>query len=172
MSENSQSAGSGYEAALSSQEPSRQEDWEIRLGFVIHDAARMRRIIIDEKFKPLGVTRSQAWVVAYLSRRDGMTQSDLADDMGLGKVTLGGLIDRLEDVKMVERRADAVDRRVKRIFLTKLGRKIIKDMRKLTAEVNEDILQGVSPEEVKSCVQTLKKLNTNLSKLKSKVEAN
>ena len=55
MSENSQSAGSGYEAALSSQEPSRQEDWEIRLGFVIHDAARMRRIIIDEKFKPLGV---------------------------------------------------------------------------------------------------------------------
>lgn len=168
MSESTQN--SGYEAALSSKEPSQQEDWEIRLGFMIHDAARMRRIIIDEKFKPLGVTRSQAWVVAYLSRRDGMTQSDLADDMGLGKVTLGGLIDRLEDVQMVERRADAVDRRVKRIFLTKLGRKIIKDMRKLTADVNEDILSGLTPEEVRSCVQTLKKLNINLAKLKSKVE--
>ena len=79
-------ASMGYDVALSNADPQEQQDWEIRLGFMIHDAARLRRIIIDEKFKPLGVTRSQAWAMAYLSRKDGLTQSDLADEWALVKL--------------------------------------------------------------------------------------
>ena len=107
--------------------------------------------------------------MAYLSRRDGVPQSDLADEMGLGKVTLGGLIDRLQDVGMVERRADANDRRIKRIHLTPEGRRVIKEMRVLTVQANEDMLQGISVEEVRSCVEMLRKLNKNLDKMKGKI---
>ena len=64
-------------AALGSTRHS-DEDWAIRLGFYIHDASRLRRIVYDTALKPLGVTRSQAWVIAYLSRQDGMPQSELA----------------------------------------------------------------------------------------------
>ena len=53
-------------------------DWELRLGFLIHDVSRLRRSAFDRVLKPLNVTRAQWWMLAYLSREDGMTQSQLA----------------------------------------------------------------------------------------------
>ncbi len=141
------------------------EDWAIRLGFYIHDASRLRRIVYDAALKPLGVTRSQAWVIAYLSRKDGMAQSDLANQLDLGKVALGGLVDRLEAVKLVERRADGTDRRVKRIFLTPEGRKVVARMRKIASATNEDILRGINASQVRAAAQTLRAIKANLLKM-------
>src|SRR5580692_3618439 len=95
-------------------------NWELRLGFLVHDVSRLRRRVVDRVLKPLDVTRSQWWVLAFLSRSDGMPQVALADELDLGKVALGQLIDRLEKAGFVSRRADEEDRRVKRAFL--LGR--------------------------------------------------
>jgi MarR family transcriptional regulator for hemolysin len=71
-------------------EDASDEDWAIRLGFYIHDTSRLRRVIYDAALKPAGVTRSQAWVLAYLSRADGMAQSELAAPLDLGKVGAPG----------------------------------------------------------------------------------
>jgi len=69
-----------------------------RVGFLIHDVSRLRRTVVDKALRPLGVTRSQWWVLANLSRHNGggMMQTELSKVMDVGKVTLGGLIDRLE----------------------------------------------------------------------------
>src|ERR1700759_2701644 len=100
-------------------------NWELRLGFLVHDVSRLRRRVVDRALKPLGVTRSQWWVLAFLSRSDGMSQVALADELDLGKVALGQLVDRLEKTGFVTRRADGDDRRVKRIFLTKRSHALI-----------------------------------------------
>lgn len=142
------------------------QDWIIQIGFLIHDTARLRRVVLDEKFKPLGITRSQAWLLAYLSRSEGLPQSSLADQMGLGKVALGGLIDRLEGNGLIERRSDPRDRRINNIFLTEKGRDVTAQMRKLTLEANEDILKGVNIEQVKGGVKLLTQLKQNLQQLR------
>ncbi|MGE3850085.1 MAG: MarR family winged helix-turn-helix transcriptional regulator, partial [Gammaproteobacteria bacterium] len=142
-----------------------EEDWGIRLGFSIHDTSRLRRIIYNQALKPAGVTRSQAWVLAYLSRQDGMAQSELAAELDLGKVALGGLVDRLEVAGMVERRGDARDRRMKRIFLTAAGRKVINRMREISAVTNTRILEGVDPAEVRATVRTLQRIKANLLRM-------
>ena len=154
-----------YLAAVLSSDDGTDEDWAIRLGFYIHDASRLRRIVYDTALKPLGVTRSQAWVIAYLSRKDGMPQSDLAGQLDLGKVALGGLVDRLEAAGLVERRPDAEDRRVKRIFLSAEGRKVVSRMRKIAAATNEVILRGIPVAEVKAAAQTLRAVKANLLKM-------
>src|SRR3546814_1927172 len=64
----------------------------LRFGFLIHDVSRLRRVVVDRALKPLGITRSQWWVLAFLSRRDGMTQTALASDLDLTKVAIGGLL--------------------------------------------------------------------------------
>src|SRR5882672_5983448 len=115
-------------------------DWELRLGFLIHDVSRLRRSAFDRVLKPLSVTRSQWWVLAYLSREDGMTQSELAEKLDLGKVAIGGLIDRLEKSGLVRRDPDATDRRVNRIFLQPKSKQLIARMRKLNHKLNEQIL--------------------------------
>ena len=56
-------------------------------------------------------------------------QTELAALLDVGKVTLGGLVDRLESSKLVERRPDPADRRAKRIHLTAAAQRLLADMR-------------------------------------------
>ena len=99
-------------------------DWYLRLGYLIHDVSRLRRMMFDRELAPLGITRSQWWVLAFISRKDGLPQTQLANELDVGKVALGALIDRLETSGFVVRQADPVDRRVKRVYLTRAGARI------------------------------------------------
>jgi len=137
-------------------------DWELRLGFLIHDVSRLRRSAFDRGLKPLNVTRSQWWVLAYLSREDGMTQSQLAEELDLGKVAVGGLIDRLEKTGLVRRDADATDRRVNRVFLEPKSKQLIAKMRKVSHSMNETILKGLSDKELEATSVTLDTMKRNL----------
>jgi DNA-binding MarR family transcriptional regulator len=137
-------------------------DWELRLGFLIHDVSRLRRSAFDRCLKPLNVTRSQWWVLAYLSREDGMTQSQLAVELDLGKVAVGGLIDRLEKSGLVRRDADASDRRVNRVFLEPKSKQLIARMRKVSHRMNTQILAGLADERLESTAVTLDAMKGNL----------
>jgi len=137
-------------------------DWELRLGFLIHDVSRLRRSAFDRCLKPLNVTRSQWWVLAYLSREDGMTQTLLAEELDLGKVAIGGLIDRLEKAGLVRREADANDRRVNRIFLEPKSKQLIARMRKVSHRMNEQILSGLPDEKLEHTAKTLNAIKHNL----------
>jgi MarR family transcriptional regulator for hemolysin len=135
-----------------------------RGGFLIHDVSRLRRTIYDQRLKPYGITRSQWWVMANLSRRncDGMTQIDLARLLEVGKVTLGGLIDRLEQGDFVVRMADKVDRRTKRIFRSSKGVELCKRMEIFAHKVNDEIFEGISVEEQQKLIEVLSKMKRNL----------
>jgi hypothetical protein len=76
-----------------------QDEAPFRVGFLVHDVSRLRRTLFDQALKPHGITRSQWWVLANLSRRGseaGVVPSDLAKRLDVGKVTLARLLDRLE----------------------------------------------------------------------------
>jgi len=143
-------------------EPTTSTDWELRLGFLIHDASRLRRSAFDRCLKPLNVTRSQWWVLAYLSRQDGMTQSQLAEELDLGKVAIGGLIDRLQKSGLVRRDADASDRRVNRIFLEPKSKQLINRMRKVSHQLNQQILAGLPETQLETTAKTLDTMKRNL----------
>ena len=137
-------------------------DWELRLGFLIHDVSRLLRSASDRCLKPLNVTRSQWWVLAYLSRQDGMTQSQLADELDLGKAAVGNLIDRLEKGGLLRRVADVHDRRINRIFLEPKSKQLIARMRKVGHQLNEEILDGVPTASLESAATTLDAMKGNL----------
>jgi DNA-binding MarR family transcriptional regulator len=146
--------------------PTDEHNWDQRLGFLMHDVSRLRRIAFDEVMKPMGVTRSQWWVLAYLSRHDGMTQSDLADVLELGKAALGGLIDRLEASEFIERRSDATDRRVKRIQLTRKGMQTVNAMRELSHDMSERILKDLDLDERHELFRMMSLVKQNLVAIK------
>ncbi|CDM25292.1 transcriptional regulator, MarR family [Castellaniella defragrans 65Phen] len=137
----------------------------IRLGYLIHDVSRMRRTAFDHLMKPLGVTRAQWWVLAHLSRQDGMAQTQLAAILDVGKASLGSLLDRLEATGFIERRPDAVDRRVKRVFLSRSSRQLLEELSEVEARFNEQILSGLSAEDRKSLIRMLTLIKNALSDL-------
>jgi DNA-binding MarR family transcriptional regulator len=112
--------------------------------------------------KPLGVTRSQWWVLAFLSRADGMSQVALAEELDLGKVALGGLIDRLEKTGLVSRRPDEDDRRVKRVFLTKKSHALINEIRISVSGTEKVILHQIDDADLRATVRALRKMKENL----------
>ncbi|MCP5265651.1 MAG: MarR family transcriptional regulator [Burkholderiaceae bacterium] len=137
-------------------------DWELHLGYLIHDVSRLRRSAFDRCIKPLNVTRSQWWVLAYLSREDGMTQTRLAEELDVGKVAMGGLIDRLERAGFVRREPDPSDRRVKRIFLQPRSKRLVQKMRKINHEFNQQILADLSDNALETTARSLHVMKDNL----------
>jgi DNA-binding MarR family transcriptional regulator len=118
--------------------------------------------MFDRIVRNLGTSRSQWWVLAFLSRDDGSPQTNLANELDVGKVALGGLVDRLEAAGMVERRPDPIDRRVKRVFLTRDGRKLVARHKELDKTVNEIISRGISVADLDVTMRTLEIMKTNL----------
>ena len=134
----------------------------LRFGFLIHDVSRLRRVVVDRALKPLGITRSQWWVLAFLSRRDGMTQTALAADLDLTKVAIGGLLDRMEAAGFVERRADQSDGRARRVYLTRAGSKTVNAIRESVEAVELEILSRIPEEALEQAAETLRALKETL----------
>jgi DNA-binding MarR family transcriptional regulator len=134
----------------------------LRFGSLIHDVSRLRRVAVDRALKPLGITRAQWWVLAFLSRRDGMTQTALAADLDLTKVAIGGLLDRMEAAGFIVRRADKNDGRARRVCLTRAGAKLVNAIRESVETVEMEILGRVSDEALAQAADTLRTLKETL----------
>jgi len=135
----------------------------IKLSFLIHDVSRMRRTAFDQLMKPLGVTRAQWWVLAHLSRHDGMMQTQLAETLDVGKASLGTIIERLAASGLVERRDDPVDKRAKRVYMAKAGQQLLKLMTQEELRFNEQILKGVPSTARAAMISQLTKIKNALS---------
>lgn len=133
-------------------------------GFLIHDASRLRRTVFDQRLKSMGITRSQWWVLSNLSRHDGdgFAQIELARLLDVGKVTLGGLVERLEDNGLVVRVADKEDRRSKRVQMSRKGKALLNKIEVIAIEVNHEIMEGITAEEQQQLIEVLTKMKRNL----------
>jgi DNA-binding MarR family transcriptional regulator len=137
----------------------------VRFGFLIHDVSRLRRIVIDRALKPMGITRSQWWVLAFLGRHDGMTQTALAAELDLTKVAVGGLLDRMETGGFVERRPDQRDGRIKRVYLTSAGTRLLSTIRVAIQQVEQDILIDVDEDALQVTTDTMLQIKKTLRAL-------
>lgn len=139
----------------------------IRLSFLMHDVSRMRRNTYDQYMKPLGITRAQWWVLAHLSRHDGMMQTQLADVLEVGKASLGVVIEGLETAGWITRRPDPTDKRAKRVYLTKPAQGLIKRMTVLEVEFNDKVFSELPLAERAALYGSLSKVKHALARVTS-----
>jgi DNA-binding MarR family transcriptional regulator len=137
-------------------------DPDYHLGFLLHDVARLRSTAFDHLMKPLGITRAQWVVLGVLYREDGVTQADLAKRMDLGRVSLGGIIDRLEAAGWVRRSQDLQDRRANRVWLTEKVVDVRRQMQRRVDTLNEISLAGLDESRIDELVDTLNTIKRNL----------
>jgi DNA-binding MarR family transcriptional regulator len=69
------------------------------------------------------ISKSQQAIITklWISGNSGLIQAEIARLRCRGKASTGCLIDRLEIMGYVERRADLSNRRIKRVYLTEEG---------------------------------------------------
>lgn len=77
-----------------------------------------------------GLTPSQGSVLATLDRGGPMMMSQLAEQEGISKPSATGIVGRLVDKGMVERRDDPTDRRSAIIVITAAGSRLLEQRRR------------------------------------------
>jgi len=139
------------------------ENLDRSFGFLLHDIARLLRKRYEQRARPFGLTRAQWQILAHLQRHEGINQSGLAEIIEIEPVTVGRLVDRMEEAGWVERRADPGDRRAHRLFLTERARPMLERCRTLAEELRGEAFSGLNDGERETLTALLVHIRSNLS---------
>lgn len=142
------------------------------LGFLISDVSRLLRKRFDERARLIGVTRQQWRTLSVLKRHEGSNQGMLAELLEVEPITLGRMIDRLEEAGWVERRRDPGDRRVWRIHLTDAAQPILLQLKSIADALFIDAAEGIAPDDQAKLHALLEQLRSNLNPDQSHEAAN
>jgi DNA-binding MarR family transcriptional regulator len=142
------------------------------LGFLISDVSRLLRKRFDERARLIGVTRQQWRTLSVLKRHEGSNQGMLAELLEVEPITLGRMIDRLEEAGWVERRRDPGDRRVWRIHLTDAAQPILLQLKGIADSLFVDAADGISVADQAKLHALLEQLRANLNPDQSNEAAN
>lgn len=92
-----------------------------RIGFLLKHAHERWLALHRSALQPYGINGRQLAVLLVLDSGGGASQQDAANELGVDRTTMVGLIDELENLGLVERKADAIDRRRNAVVLTTRG---------------------------------------------------
>ena len=123
---------------------------------------RLLRVYADKEAARFGITRAQWAVLAKVERNEGMKQTELAEQMEMQPITLTRLIDKLCDNDWIERRGDATDRRVNRLYLLKAGRALLGKLSGLRSELTATALDGIHPADAHRLLTQLELVKENV----------
>jgi len=123
---------------------------------------RKLRALFDARVKARGLTLSRARALFALSKRDGLNQRELADELGIETPTIVRLLDGMEKQGFIERRVEVSDRRAKQIHMTDRGRDIAGEIDKLACEIREQVLGGVDHKDKAIALQVVSLMAGNL----------
>jgi DNA-binding MarR family transcriptional regulator len=82
-----------------------------------------------------------------LWEQDGLTQSQIAEQMGVEHATVTQVLERLERIGLIQRCRDEKDGRISRVYLTDKGRALQEPVQRLWSEWETQALVGFTLEE-------------------------
>jgi MarR family transcriptional regulator for hemolysin len=132
------------------------------LGFLLSDAARALRTLVDQRAREVGMTRAQWSVLVRVQRSEGLKQSDLAAQIDIAPITLARMIDRLGASGLVERRADPNDRRANRLYLTQAALPVLEKLATIGEAVMAEALDGLDDAALHALSVGLLHIKTNV----------
>jgi DNA-binding MarR family transcriptional regulator len=123
---------------------------------------RLAQIAIFRDFKQrLGkyaITPGLFGVLVLIEANAGMKQTDLANAIHLDRSSVVNVIDNLEAVRLVERRAANGDRRSKALFLTAKGKRLLQRLKPRVAEHERHLTRHLSGRDQKTLVALLQEI--------------
>ena len=126
-------------------------------------SSRGLRRAYDIRLAGLGVRISEAYLLAHVHDQGPMTQTQLAEGLGLGRAATGALVDALERKGLVERSPDAGDRRVWLVVSTASAAPVVDEIHVVGAALRDQAWNGISRAERRALSDTLQRLQDNLA---------
>ena len=90
-----------------------------------------------------GLTIGQPKVLDYLGLHDGSVQKDIALGCQIDPATLTGLLNRMEEKGLIQRRTEDGNRRSLHVYLTQLGWEKQREVRRTLDQLEQRVLSGL-----------------------------
>jgi len=134
-------------------------DLEERFSEALHSTSRSWRQAVDRRLKYLGVSQASWMTIAITAKaRSPMSQSELADRLGVEGATMVAMIDRLVKAGLVLREASTTDRRVKRVVLTPAGLKVYEKVKAEGTALRKELLANMDSKKLLIATELLEGL--------------
>ena len=117
------------------------------------------------KLKGTGLTSGQPKVLDYLKDHDGASQKDIAHGCHIEPGTLTTLLNRMEEIGLVERRMLGGNRRSFYVFMTDLGKSKLKLVTDTFNELEEEAFSDISAEDRENFMDLFQKIYKNTAHL-------
>jgi DNA-binding MarR family transcriptional regulator len=108
-----------------------------------HKHHRMHELLDD-----LGLYKGQPAMLRALWAEDGMTHTELAEQLGRCPATITKMVQRMERAGFVERRSDPSDERLSRVYLTAAGREVRTAVEEVWSTLEVQLVAGFSEQEL------------------------
>src|SRR5579871_4234272 len=119
-------------------------DLQERFSGALHNTSRGWRQALNRRLKFLGVSQASWMTIAVAAKSpEPLSQSELADRLGVEGATMVAMIDRLVKAGFVVRAPSPTDRRVKHVMLTPAGNVLYDKVRAEAAAFRTELLAKV-----------------------------
>jgi len=132
---------------------------------VAYAYAEVLRAHCDERGKPYVITPPQWGALSLLLVHDGMTIGAMGQKRGVDAPAATGIITRLEQYGLVERRHDREDRRIVKVYLTDEGRDISNTLVSSVEHFEQRMKRGFSKSEMDLFLLQLQQLIANADEI-------
>ncbi len=130
--------------------------------FTLMATSRGLRRAYDVRLAEVGLNLAEASMMSYVHFRGPLTQTRLADGLGLQRAATGAMVDKLEARGFIERRPDPADRRVWLVATTAEGAPVVDDIVRIDRALRDELRAGMSKAERDALAQGLARLQQNL----------
>ncbi len=135
-----------------------------KLGRLLSNVCRMHGTKADHFLDQLGIYRGQAILLKILSKKDGMTHSEIADILEISPAATTKVIKRMEQNHYIMRKPDLKDERVSRVYIQEAGFAIINQIDKLFQQLDRIMFEGFSDNDLIKFHELLSLMRDNLQK--------
>ncbi|MGW0467628.1 MarR family winged helix-turn-helix transcriptional regulator [Streptomyces sp. NPDC003027] len=124
------------------------------MSYAIFQLARVHRAYAAAMLREMDLHPGQELLLMQLLDRDGQTQSELLDSVGLDHSTVSKSLRRMQDAGLLVREPAAHDRRVMVVHLTDKGRAMREPIAALWQALEETSARNLSEQQAESFVET------------------
>ncbi len=150
----------------------RKLDLSDSMGALIALAAKSQERLAEmEMKKQLKLTPAQWKIILVLNIVDGPTQKEIAEKINVDGSTLVPVIDTMVKNGLVTRKADSVDRRNNRIFLTKKAESTVDSIIVIILQIRKMIYREISEDDLNITRDVLKSLIKNSDSAISEIKS-
>jgi len=110
------------------------------------------------QFAQKGLTAGQPKILDYLGKHNGCVQKNIAEGCQIEPATLTGILNRMEEKGLLQRRMENGNRRSFNIYLTELGWQKQKEITAIFEQQEKQVLSYLTMQEQQILQVALKKL--------------